>query len=558
MPQAAVILPDRVGRPGRSGTPAGCRCMPAVTVFWGDRGRNGSGMTEGKGLTRVSVPSKGLFMSRRIRSAPRARQAHAFLVGLVSGAPQGARLPTIAQCAREAGVSKATMSKAVALLVEQGVLRASPGRGLTVSEVNTLPAAHHPDANRDLDCRAAWERVRDALLDDMVTGVLSPGAVLPPCKELCRRYDTGYATLRRALGGIPLLHRTGRRYRVGTPHGSAASLPIIAVAESDSIARMATHSPRAQQFWQSLERECHERRVAFELRDARSFTRKSGRAAGYLLLTQGLTDDRIRRAVKQTRLPLAMYDEAGRSLSALVPAPGGKVAIFAHTDNRRSGSTIAQYLLGMGHRHIACIRRAPGVRWSDERVGGIQEAFAQVGLQSGVTTVVVEERGMWEQYTSLLPRSGATPPCNATARKMLSCLTPAQRRAMPDLERRILFSMFTYEEHRLLLPVFERLRATPSITAWVGVHDRLALSALAFVQREYPSSRRRPSVIGFDNTLAAFTNGLTSYDYNATAVASAMVRYVLGDPVFALDKRRHRYTVGGTLVVRGSSMPPSR
>jgi DNA-binding transcriptional regulator YhcF (GntR family) len=114
------------------------------------------------------------------------------------------RLPSLRQCAVLAGVSKNTMSRAVADLKQRGCIVPVAGRGLLIGAA----AAAHPSVSLpDLGGNAipvidACDRVKGSIRGDIVSGAFPAGQALPPYKELCHRYATGAGTIRRALNEL--------------------------------------------------------------------------------------------------------------------------------------------------------------------------------------------------------------------------------------------------------------------------------------------------------------------------------------------------------------------
>ena len=57
--------------------------------------------------------------------------------------------------------------------------------------------------------------------------------------------------------------------------------------------------------------------------------------------------------------------------------------------------------------------------------------------------------------------------------------------------------------------------------------DDLGLLALRFLRRKGIRLPRDLSLVSFDDTIAGYTNGLTSYNFNIPAIVNAMVEHVL-------------------------------
>jgi DNA-binding LacI/PurR family transcriptional regulator len=82
-------------------------------------------------------------------------------------------------------------------------------------------------------------------------------------------------------------------------------------------------------------------------------------------------------------------------------------------------------------------------------------------------------------------------------------------------------------QRRFEIPLFEKALADRSITAWVAANDTVAVHALAFLQEKKVRVPDDISLIGFDDTLEAFKNGLTSYNFNIEVIARRMLNHIL-------------------------------
>jgi DNA-binding LacI/PurR family transcriptional regulator len=74
---------------------------------------------------------------------------------------------------------------------------------------------------------------------------------------------------------------------------------------------------------------------------------------------------------------------------------------------------------------------------------------------------------------------------------------------------------------------FERILHTHPATAWVAFNDDLALIALDYLREAGVRLPRDLSLVGFDDTLEGFGEGLTSYSFNVAAIVNEMLEHVL-------------------------------
>ena len=81
--------------------------------------------------------------------------------------------------------------------------------------------------------------------------------------------------------------------------------------------------------------------------------------------------------------------------------------------------------------------------------------------------------------------------------------------------------------NRQFPPLFEQALADPTITAWVAYNDLLAFVALNYLENKGIRVPADISVIGFDDTVEAFGNGLTSYYFNTPGTVRGMLDHLI-------------------------------
>jgi LacI family transcriptional regulator len=78
----------------------------------------------------------------------------------------------------------------------------------------------------------------------------------------------------------------------------------------------------------------------------------------------------------------------GVHLAAISPGGGGRGLVDAvGIDDEAGGCDIAQYLLGLGHRHLAYLGGIPGHLSAESRLDGVRRAMRQMGLADDVLRV---------------------------------------------------------------------------------------------------------------------------------------------------------------------------
>ena len=75
-------------------------------------------------------------------------------------------------------------------------------------------------------------------------------------------------------------------------------------------------------------------------------------------------------------------------------------------------------------------------------------------------------------------------------------------------------------------PLFESLLRSSTETARVGCNDEAAVVALIWLLNKQVR-KTKISILGFDNSMQAFSTGLTSYDFNVAGSVRAMLEYIV-------------------------------
>ena len=111
---------------------------------------------------------------------------------------------------------------------------------------------------------------------------------------------------------------------------------------------------------------------------------------------------------------------------------------------------------------------------------------------------------------------------------------------------------------RVLSTEFTRALADPTITAWVAANDDVAVPALEFLRERGVNVPQQISVVGFDDSVNALANQLTSYNINLPAILSASLRHILRTAPRQTATRAKIVRIDGTAVERAATGPARR
>jgi len=500
-----------------------------------------------------------------------------WLGGCVAGARARAdlRLPNVKTLASQAGVSPKTMWKALRALGGRGVLTVIPGGGTFVApgkgeqldrRLFDLPVRDRPERV------PRSEQVRRAISEDLLTGRHAPGAMLPPYKELQQIYGACYMTLRTALSSLASERRIephGKGFRV-RQYAVYRGRPVIAHIYSRFLgeARGMVHAtPFSAQYWHEIEKLRVQHGIEIELvhhdaalghgptaeispRLAERYRDRSllGCMIATLGLEEGWLDVGLQEIISHRWRTSILCEGWDPEVSPAV-LHNPLLRFFALAGGSLAGEIVAEHLLQLGHRTVAVINPHREAHFATQRIAGLRRAF---GRASGHRVVAVDadsdaEQDAWRRQ-----------PINRTfhrqANRYIRSTTPRYEHDGGVFTREIDLHMGQQFLKQHLVPHFENLLQDSSITAWVCVTDVVGLIALPFLRGMGVRVPEQVSVISFDNTVDSFGQGLTSYDFNVPAIASAMVGHIIesrgrGDhPEAVLE-------IPGTVMSRASTGP---
>jgi DNA-binding LacI/PurR family transcriptional regulator len=310
-------------------------------------------------------------------------------------------------------------------------------------------------------------------------------------------------------------------------------------------------TPRAGQFWKTIEEECDQRNIGYLVvsyaqlmglerggrREARLELLMRRRAVlGFVVLRFGLTREQIAgclRKLDTTGLPVAMFEEQGdvalRDLAGL--ALQSRVCRLFHCAVSTSpGRALALHLRALGHRRIACFHIVDSEPWCLSRLEGMREVYGDGSGSEAVEGVSVpgytgfdDMRRAAEQWSPWTLPSGE----KITMQTLLSPIDSAAWQSYNANYVRPLFMAEFIARH--LEQAFDRLLDTQSVTAWAVVSDAVANAVLDCLKRRRVPVPGRVALATFDNTAASLARGLTSVEMNAPAIARLIIAHVTGD-----------------------------
>lgn len=459
------------------------------------------------------------------------------------------KLPTLEQMAHSAGVSYATILKALALPGIRRLVRRRRGSGIHVADM----VQHDTSGVGGKGTR--WRQVGLELERDMLFGTVQKRGMLPLVKELAARYGVSRPTMSRALSELVrrgALQRYKRGFRVVRDSASALAGKgaVVILTRGSPDQQLADPSGRHRADLRALERECMRLGVRTEWvfyhysdgglvvanRDGLAYSREQlDHILGFVLFTRSLdtltVHDACARLVRQ-RKPVAVFDDAGMSYGPDPLPLHPLMRVFTSANSPEPGRAVGRALLALGHREVAYVGLNLDADWSRRRLQGLREAFEQAGMRDGVVKVAPRTREAAAlalssgqalrllQDAAALRVDGGDRTAGLVHRALVSADARSVQRRIAELARH-------QERFECLAPLLTREHGGEGVTAWVGENDDCALACRKVAREAGIRVSADLSIVGFDDLLDAFLNGLSSYNFNSAGAMHACLWHVL-------------------------------
>jgi DNA-binding transcriptional regulator YhcF (GntR family) len=489
------------------------------------------------------------------------------------------RLPTVRSLASQYRVSKPTVTKALAVLRKQGLIEAGPHRGIHIlSQVTAsdfkLQTAVSGQSDEPM---THWQYVRKSITDDIFKGIYPPGSLLPSVKELIEHYGACFETIKRALISLVKEERLvpfKKRYRVFQPTRRHHRSTLIVVGGFNLVEQAAavTFSFRATEVWRTLQWESNRLGLDIEIFSVQdtldSFNKESDRhrhfrflhenrvIAGYFIWIHKMSFDELNNlcvALSQTEKPVALFDNMQTIGVPRIVTRNHRFKLFTMALGVSSGKMVGEYMLGLGHRRIACFNFTTIQTWSRERIDGVVKAYESAGLTDAVSRIAVDCFDEW-----LGPQVSS--PENRSFKEIQRYFLRAAKVINPDFDKNdnSLFEttrrwLWRCQLDYVIKPLLDKVVLDKRITAWVGVNDSLALSCLKYLHAKGIRVPQDLSVIGFDDITESLTEGLTSYNFNITATIAAMLDHISSGKITQPISGNAPIEIPGMIVERAST-----
>jgi len=452
------------------------------------------------------------------------------------------KLPTLDECAFQAGVSQRTMVKAVNALKSEGILSVFQGKGIFRPGSAGRGKAQESRSNVHFIGTNAAERIA-SLIDRDIRQLGIPCTPLPSIKQLVHRYSSSYPTIRRALS---ILCRSGSLepykrgfHRIEPANRSRSRIYLLARGTEES--QIWYQSSRTQDHLRLLQEECARRGVELstvpvvvhdsfsEISRAWISQWNSEEPLGFFVWNLGIPDENtVLKQIVRYKKPIAILNETQGPLQSSFQ-PLSDIVRYTLSVGPNDGELMGKYLFGHGHREIAYLSPfgdESGIGWSKLRLQGLRRAFGRLGhvhtfefnFSKDIASAMFDTRRLLVSAQSMLTQDPL---------RINSAAYAVQQRTEEILEKVNRAATGRYESS--LNRIFDQALSHKNVTAWVGANDEVALYCLKYLQSKKVKVPGDISLVGFNDSIESFTNEITSFNFNAAAVMREALNFVLAD-----------------------------
>ncbi|MBD3422558.1 MAG: GntR family transcriptional regulator [Chitinivibrionales bacterium] len=489
-----------------------------------------------------------------------------------------ARLPSTSELARVFMTSKASISKALAILKNEGTVRCYRGSGIFIQ------GTHHADSAAKLYTPATAKpphlssaiRIKSAIEKHILSGSWPAAKALPSIKELQHAYGTSYRTMKKILVSLcrdGAVEPHGAGYRVALPGTTSSSAKIVLVWPYEKLTE---NLNIVEIFYDSilrkLEEECARVNISLDviydryrdhtvsfvnLRNNQAYdVQEQGNVLGYIFLLRLFADAHEKQlaCLSHTKKPIAILDVTGQLQLKSISKGRPLLRIFTMSVASQAGAKVARYLLSLGHRDVAYISPFHHYVWSRMRFQALCDTYSKAGLRKGAHLHALEKYGSRNELFQAIKARIKLPELTGAYHAWKKEI-PYEYRSQLDP----VMGWTTYDIiirggiYELLLPIMTRALHNTSSTAWIGANDVVAAIAFDFLSRNGVRIPEDISLIGFDDSLEALKLRLTSYNFNLPGLSHAMLQHIIQPESICRFQKSRIIDIDGTLVVRDST-----
>jgi DNA-binding transcriptional regulator YhcF (GntR family) len=451
---------------------------------------------------------------------------------------KGGPLPSVRSLASAWDVSPSHVQKVIREAQARGWIETRPGSGMW--RAGEMPP------RRAYPKRAGMDAIVTKITEGIQAGHWGGGERLPSPKLLAETYRVHPATVRKALHRLldkNLIERKGQSWNVVRPRRSQARAPVLwCFGAHDAAGDLKLGSDREWEFWREIQSEAMRNGLSTEMRGwSGQWPKAEAKPIGAVVSTWHLPDPYpLLSALHRAKIPAAVWLENPYLAPGLISIRSPWLGFHDMAYGKEAGGLVAKHAAVSRHARIAWISPFHGALWSRNRLDGLRKNLPKGNLVHEALGPWVSE---WDFQNALWQDARIWDPIPLDAIGAVS-----DEASRVELMRPILEAIGWNQLFEAFEPQLEEALHSEA-TLWIAASDRIALKCMDWLAAKGVSVPKRIAVLGFDDSREAFRRGLTSFRFDAQAMARAMVRQVLM-PKSGVSRV---FSYQGTLVVRGST-----
>jgi DNA-binding transcriptional regulator YhcF (GntR family)/DNA-binding LacI/PurR family transcriptional regulator len=508
------------------------------------------------------------------KNKPDSRSLNCALEFLADGFSKGVwrdgdRLPPLKQLAAKAKVKAGSMSAALAALAREGKVTVRRKSGIYAGVRRAEPST--------ISLGQKWLRTKVQIQRDILEGHFASERSLPSLADLQHRYNVCYSTIHKSLVSLAeegVLRGQGGGYVVPGLPGQSSRASLMYIGFGDLSGKLTLEFNRIGEIIQTLKKTAELRcldltlfglharhdtgRSVSELQSAR----RKVTPIGYIIVTFGFaysTFVGILESIAAEKKPIAIFDEKGGLVLPRHLADLPNIRIFSIA-GISAGKAVGHYLARQGHRHIGYLNPFHGELWSKQRLAGLRQSMTAANPEATVDPFIAD---LPDQYDTFFLTHLISPRIPSAIKRLKSDFL--RQFGYSDVMQHLITEVFNqttgilqmHAMHDLMRPLVERIVADSRLTAWVCANDSVAIIAKELVRRMKKTAARSISMVGFDDSIMAYIDDITSYNFNFGNIALRMMFFILNPPSVPAPLRGNTaIECDGFIMLRASSHPP--
>ena len=453
------------------------------------------------------------------------------------------RLPSVRKLAQMYGVSEVTITRAVAVLKNEGIIKSFWGKGNFPS--GSSPESAFPARYRGSEKVSKFQVTLNTFKQDILNGKFQTNLPLPPINQLTSMYCVSYSTIHKVLVSLlkeSILKRNGTKYLFFTNRITLRRrIAVIAFGTTSGSIKIVTE--RERNFYQHLSAAALRANADLEIISYNDFLDtpkyfipdghtlrsylKSSDICGIILSSYHMKESAVcLHQLVSLDIPLSVWIEDRSILQSVERYRYKNLAFFDSSYSILPGMEVGRYLFDKGHKQMAFISPFHGSPWSQNRLEGLTKTTTGSQRPLKVHPFVISDflhdysymekvikASHFENNFPLKKITGEIHPF------MLNRISSIQNEYNTLLRDALIFS------HCLKLVTMAS--SVPAITAWVCANDLVACMVMDYWNYCGISWNSRPALIGFDNSFRSFECNVSSYEFNTKGEVQDMINNLL-------------------------------